>query len=318
MKNRIYAILNGRQELSTVVRNLKQLFTDDCGVLLYTKSPLSEVQSVFESEGIVGEGQFGDMVSYTKFNEYKAEDFRDGKAAKYTVIRMPQSLFKTVPHALNHMMEFATSTGIARFVHFFFDDLKVADGKTYRPDGYEWYMDMFDEPFILDAKLNRANYAFNKLSPRFIFASKLLKSPVSFYQFEGRDHFIIDVTKFSARFDEHIKRLYMVEYVARAHANGIVKHPTFYPDPVLEATVVRDPALAQTPSTEEVMKEFHADDQYIRGTLKVALRAETSIDPIIDYMSAVIERKGVDGSAGTAATEPKGDAPEVVVPEVVQ
>jgi len=312
MENRVYVILNGKRDLSKVAENLKQLFNDGNTVLLYTKSELSEVKSVFEEKLEISQESFDAVATYVKFNEYNADDFKDGKSKKIVVVKMPQSLFKSIPHALNSIIKFATSTGIGRFVHFFYDDLKIPTGKTYDPSAYEWYMDMFNEPFVLDAKLNRANFSFKKLSPRFIFVSKELKSPVSFYQFEGKDHFIIDVEHFSSNFDEKLKRLYMIEYIIRAHSEGFVKHMTFYPDPVLEETVVRDTEIPSAVATEDIMKEYQSDDVYIRETLKLSIKAESSVDPIINYMTGIIRKN----EKPFEKTEMDSKA-EVVVPEVV-
>lgn len=311
METRIYAVLNGKRDLSKVASNLKQLFTDGNKVLLYTKSELSEVKDVFEKVLGIEQQKFDESASYVKFNKYNADDFKDGKSKRIVVVRMPQSLFKSIPHALNSMIGFIKSTGIARFAHFFYDDLKIPSGVVYDPSAYEWYMDMFSEPFILDEKMNQANYSFKKLSPRFVFVSRELKSPVSFYQFEGKDHFVMDIENFSSNFNEKLKRLYMIEYIIRAHSEGFVKHMTFYPDPVIENTVVRDDGIPSAIATDEIMKEYSADDSYIRDTLKLAIKAESSVDPIIDYMTGVLSRIE-DTNEGEA--EQKTDA---VVPEVV-
>lgn len=312
MKQRVNVILNGKRELSTVIKNLKPLFESDDTLLLYTKSEKEALKSALNESGIVKSEDFDSNVSYDKFNEYKADDFKDG-SKRIIAIRIPQSLFKSIPHALNDILKFVDTTGIARFVHVFYDDLKITNTKEYGPDKYEWYMDEFDEPLIVDPKMNRANFSFAKLSPRFIYMTRILPSPVSFYQFEGRDHFIIDRSKCNIMFDEKMKRLYMIEYIIRAHANGFVKHLTFYPDPVIGQYIERDAELPITVGSNELMKEYQNDDKYIRETLKLSIAPESSVDPIIDYMTEIIKQRG-----STSDNVPKDESNvEVCIPEVM-
>ena len=299
MNTRVNVILNGKRDLAKVLENLKPIVQSDDRILLYTKSEVGEVKKCFADVIGIAEDDFNEQCSYVKFNQYKKENYTDDKCKRISVMKMPNLLFDSISAALNSVLDFCDDVEIARFVHFFYDDVKLVDEKRYSPSKYEWYMDEFSEPFIIDAKLNKANFAFKKLSPRFIFLSSKIESPVSFYQFDGKDHFIIDRVNNHLRFDEGVKRLYMIEYIIRAHEAKIVKHFTFYPDPTLEMYFKRDESMPQMTATNELMEEYRHDDDYIRNTLKKFVTPESSVDPIISEMGGVIKAKS--GGAETVA-----------------
>ena len=49
----------------------------------------------------------------------------------------------------------------------------------------------------------------------------LVKRPVSFVQYESKDHFVADLEHMALSFDEKVKRLYIPEFVFRLHKVGV-------------------------------------------------------------------------------------------------
>ena len=95
---------------------------------------------------------------------------------------MPNALYHTISTAYNDGLRFVDNTGITRIVHVFADDCRIISD-SYDPSMYERFMTDFSVPFVMDSKLNQANYAFKKYSPRFVFMARgILPSPVSLVQ----------------------------------------------------------------------------------------------------------------------------------------
>ena len=290
--NRITVILNGRQELPKVLENLKAAVEGDGKVLLLTKSGEGEVADALKSALGVGDDWVKDSVTYDRFNKIDYSSFEGSRGdRKIFCIAMPNSLYRTISTGWNDALKFVRETNIARFVHFFADDCKIVS-KGYNPAAYEWYMSTFEEPFIMDSKLNQGNYAFKKYSPRFVFMSKTyLRRPISFVQFESKDHFVADMERMKLSFDEKVKRLYIPEFVYRLHKAGLIKHVSFYPDPVLEKWVGRDETMPADADFEAVVKEYSEDEKYLKGELGVSFQVENAVDPIINEMASVIKAK---------------------------
>ena len=289
MDGRISVVVNGKRDLSKVVSNLKKLFESDGKVLLYTFSGEAKVREVLSSALGKDECDIAANMTFAKFNAYAKLNITADTAKKFTVLAMPNSLFRKIPCAFNAALKFVDDTKVARFVHFFCDDLKFNDAEKYEPSRYEWYMDKFGCPFLCDPKTTKSNYAFKKLSPRFVLVSKRLPFPISFYHFEGNEHFVIDRDAMKENFDEKISRLYMTEFIMRLHAKGFVKHMTFYPDPFLETILLRDDGMPHAAITDEVRKQLADDDRYISVTLDEHVVPESAVDPIIKEHGSVID-----------------------------
>ena len=294
-KTRITVILNARRDLEKVLRNLAPVFRPDDTVLLYTSAGRDSVKKAFSDALGIDCGDFSGDVGYVRFNEYRSSDYADGKAPSVIVMRMPNELFHTIPTALNHALEFVVRTDIARYVHFFYDDLVVCDADHYRPSEYEWFMEKYGEPFLADCKLNRQNFVFRRLVPRLVFMSSRLHDKLSFYNFEGRDHFIVDRTKVDIRFDERIRRFYMIEFLSRAHKAGIVGNVTWYPDPVFAETVKRDPSFEQRLVDEQVVAEVREDEKYMRDVLKFDMSPEPEVEPVLRRIVTCIDPENASG-----------------------
>lgn len=311
--SRMTVILNGRQDLPKVLMNLKKVFEGDGKVLLMTKSGETESRDAIKLVLAVDDGWVGEHVVYHRFNEvsYEKASF-EWKNVKVFCIKIPNSLYRSIPTGYNDALKFARKTGISRFVHFFADDCRIVSD-SYDPSAYEWFMDTFDEPFVMDSKLNHGNYAFRKYSPRFVFMSKMhLPRPVSFVQYEAKDHFVVDLSKVGESFDEKLKRLYMPEFVHRLHGLGLVRHMSFYPDPVLEKWVERDSELPQFPDVEAMAREYSEDERYLKEGLGMKMAFENAVNPIIDEMAKVISEK-LEGGGSTSDEE----TPRIVIPKTV-
>jgi len=306
---RITAILNCRQELPRVLKNLEKVFSANDKVLLVTKSEKSEVYSSIKEFLSVDDKWVDENVTYDRFNEVKYDEISKVVDSKRIFcIKAPNSLYHTISTAYNDVLKFVDSTKVARFVHFFADDCKIVSD-SYDPTAYEWFMETFSEPFVMDSKLNSGNYAFKKYSPRFVFMSKTyLRQPISFVQYETKDHFVVDVENFKYRFDEKVKRLYIPELVHRLHKDGVIKHTSFYPDPVLEQWVKRDETLPFSKNIEEIVKDYSNDEKYLKETLKVAIAVENAVDPIINEVVAVIKSK--------LEKQVDEEAPRIVIPKI--
>lgn len=290
-KIRLNFILNGKRELASVVDNLNMLFKSDDPILLITKCSNEEAATVFKEKLGLDTKWFSDNVYCSKFNEIDYKSIIDNDIKKIYLIRTPNSLYRTISTAYNDGFKFVDKTGIARFIHVFADDCRIISD-NYNPDTYEWFMDKFSVPFIMDSKLNQGNYAFKKYSPRFVFMSKEhLPQPVSFVQYESKDHFIVDRDNMKLNFDEKVKRLYVPELVIRLHKDGLVKHTSFYPDPVLDKWVEIDERLPAVNDIKTFMKEYSEDEKYIRDELKETISIENAVDPIIKEMADVINSK---------------------------
>jgi len=289
MKNRVNVIINGKRDINKVADNLKNIINSDDCTIIYTFVSEKEIKNVLSNITNKTESEISDMMTYSKFNEYKKSEFCNDFSKKFIIFKMPNLLFKKIPNAFNAALKFVDETEIARFVHFFCDDVKEINFEKYDPSLYEWYMTKFDCPFISDPKTNTGNFAFKKLAPRFVLVSQKLKHPISFYQFEGKEHFIIDRSLLKENFDEHLNRMYMTEYIIRLNKKGIIKHMTFYPDPFLETLFTRDCSMEYTLLTDDVKKQFESDDKYISDTLKVSIIPESSVDPIIEEHGRVID-----------------------------
>ena len=298
---RINVIVNGRQELGSVLSNLSPLVRGCDKVLLMTKSGSDEIKTelakVLEKTLGLENGTVEDHVKFVEFNKrgYTNIDISKSESGKENptifCLKMPNSLYHTIPTALNDALRFVDDTSIARFIHFFTDDCKIISD-SYHPEPYERFMDEFKEPFAMDSKTNQGNFAFKKYSPRFVFMSREhLEYPISFVQFEAKEHFIIDRDSMKYDFDEKVKRLYMTELLFRLHKAGIVKHPSFYPDPVLEQWVERDPNLPHSTDIAAIEAEYGEDDKYLRNELHVSMTVENAVDPIVKEMVAVIENR---------------------------
>lgn len=289
MEGRINVVVNGKRDLAKVVRNLKPLFESGDRVLLYTASGEETAKRTIASELVMSTETVADNMAFAKFNEYGKLGLNMETAPRFIVLAMPNGLFRKMPCAFNAALKFVDDTSIARFVHFFCDDLKFYDATKYDPRRYEWYMDTFKCPFLTDPKTSRTNYAFKKLSPRFILVSKRLPFPISFYHYEGREHFVVDRDAVKENFDENVNRMFVAEFVARLREKGLVRHMTFYPDPFLETIFMRDGEIDHTPIDEAVRKQYMDDDGYIYGTLKRRVVVEAAIDPLIAEHGSVID-----------------------------
>ena len=288
---RINFILNGRRELSEVIDNLKPLFLSTEPILLITKSNFGEAQKLFSEKLGYDDKWFSDNVYFEKFNIVDYDYIKANPVKRIYLIKAPNSLYHTISTAYNDGFKFVDKTGIARFIHVFADDCKIVSN-NYNPSTYEWFMDNFSVPFIMDSKQNRGNYAFRKYSPRFVFMSrKNLPYPVSFVQHESKDHFIIDRDNMKLDFDEKVKRLYVPELVIRLYKNGLIKHMSFYPDPVLEQWVDICPSQLSETAAKTMMVEYSEDENYIKNVLKESLSIENAVDPIIREMTEVIDKK---------------------------
>ncbi len=289
MFDRINVVVNGKRDLVKVVANLKKIFESGDRVLLYTFSGEGVVKKVLAESLGVDESFVSENMTYAKFNAYGKLGITKKTAKRFTVFAMPNNLFRKIPCAFNAALKFVDDTDVARFVHFFCDDLKFKAPDKYDPSRYEWYMNTFNCPFLADPKTNKLNFSFKKLSPRFIIVSKKLKVPLSFYHFEGKDHFVFDRERLKENFDEKIDRLYMTEFLLRLVRIGISNHTTFYPDPFLETLLERDGDLSRTQGTDEIRKQLQDDDKYIFETLKYEIVPESAVDPIIEEHGRVID-----------------------------
>lgn len=288
---RINFILNGKIELSNVVDNLKKLFDSEDPILLISKSGIDEAKKIFFEKLGKDEKWFEDNVYTSKFNDVDYDMIKTSETKKIYLINTPNSLYRTISTAYNDGFKFVDNTGIAKFIHVFADDCKIVS-ENYNPSNYEWFMSTFSVPFIMDSKMNHGNYAFKKYSPRFVFMSKEnLPQPVSFAQYESKDHFIIDRDEMRLNFDEKVKRLYVPELVIRLKKEGLIKHTSFYPDPVLEQWVCRDDKLVNSVDANTLMKEYYDDEHYIKDTLKSSIEIENAVDPLIKEMVDVITTK---------------------------
>ena len=288
---RINFILNGKIELSNVVDNLKKLFDSEDPILLISKSGIDEAKKIFFEKLGKDEKWFKDNVYTSKFNDVDYDIIKTSETKKIYLINTPNSLYRTISTAYNDGFKFVDNTGIAKFIHVFADDCKIVS-ENYNPSNYEWFMATFSVPFIMDSKMNHGNYAFKKYSPRFVFMSKEnLPQPVSFAQYESKDHFIIDRDEMRLNFDEKVKRLYVPELVIRLKKEGLIKHTSFYPDPVLEQWVCRDDKLENSADANTLMKEYYDDEHYIKDTLKSSIEIENAVDPLIKEMVDVITTK---------------------------
>lgn len=306
---RISVILNGKRELAKVLKNLEKVFSVNDKVLLLTKSEKSEVFSTIKEFLSVDDKWIDDNVTYDRFNAVNYDEISSiAQSKRIFCIRMPNSLYRTISTAYNDALNFIEKTNIARFAHFFADDCMIVSD-SYDPTVYEWFMSTFGEPFIMDSKMNNGNYAFRKYSPRFVFMSKTyLKQPISFVQFESKDHFIVDMENFRYRFDEKVKRLYIPELIYRLHKDGVVKHTSFYPDPVLEQWVKRDDTLECQKDINEMVKEYSVDEKYMKETLKISFNVENAVDPIINELVSVIKSK--------LEKQFDEEAPKIVIPKI--
>lgn len=288
---RINFILNGKRELSGVVDNLKRLFESEDPMLLISKSGLDEAKNVFFEKLGKDEKWFDENVYHAKFNEVDYDKIKSYPTKKVYLIKTPNSLYHTISTAYNDGLKFVDSTGIARFVHVFADDCKIVS-ENYNPLSYEWFMSNFSVPFVMDSKLNQGNYAFKKYSPRFVFMSReYLPQPVSFVQYESKDHFIVDRDEMKFNFDEKVKRLYVPELVIRLRKEGLLKHTSFYPDPVLEQWVKRDERCVASTDANTFIKEYSEDERYIKEVLKSSIAIENAVDPLIKEMVDVIKNR---------------------------
>lgn len=288
---RINFVLNGKRELSSVVDNLRKLFESEDPMLLISKSGLDEAKSVFSDKLGKDSKWFDENVYHAKFNEVDYDEIKSLSTKKVYLIKTPNSLYHTISTAYNDGLKFVDETGIARFVHVFADDCKIVSS-NYNPSAYEWFMSNFSVPFVMDSKLNQGNYAFKKYSPRFVFMSReYLPQPVSFVQYEAKDHFIVDRDNMKFNFDEKVKRLYVPELVIRLKKEGLVKHTSFYPDPVLELWVKRDEKLGTSTNVNTFIKEYSEDERYIKDVLKSSIAIENAVDPLIKEMVDVIKEK---------------------------
>ena len=289
MNNRIHVIINGKRDFSQVAKNLKAILSSDDMILIYTFESYEKVLKILSEVLEKDEGYFEENSVYAKFNAYKRLNISIDTIKKFTIFAMPNNLFHKIPNAYNAALDFVNDTNVAKYVHIYADDVKCVNEDKLDFAKYEWYMETFDCPFITDPKVNANNYAFKKVSPRFVLVSQKLKTPLSFYQFEGKDHFIVDIDRFTERFDEHIYRLYMYEMVIRLCNKGIFKHMTFYPDPVIDVVFKRDDTIPYTVITDEIRKEFASDENYITNTLHEQLIPESSVDPIVAEHGKIID-----------------------------
>ena len=288
---RINFVLNGVRELDRVVDNLRQLFEFEDPMLLITKSEASVAKKILSEKLNLDDKWFEENAYCEKFNKVDYDEIKSHPRKLY-LIKMPNSLYHSIPTAFNDGFKFVDSTSVARFIHVFADDCKIVSN-NYEPARYEWFMDNFSVPFVMDSKMNPGNYAFRKYSPRFIFMSnENLKSPISFAQFESKDHFIIDRDVLKMNFDEKVKRLYMPEFVMRLRSENVIKHTSFYPDPIIERWFERD--NGQNPigakEMEERSKEYFKDEKYIKETLKSFILVENKVEPIISELVEVIKK----------------------------
>jgi hypothetical protein len=292
MKNRANVIINGYTDLDKLTDNLNPIFKSNDPLIFLTAFPLSKVKSHFEQIGFITDVD-SELVYIERFKEFKSVKLNE--TTKLVVIQMPNNRFKTISGALNAVLRINNSMAFAKFLHFYSDDLKFVDNEAhspvYVPNIYEKFMDEFGESFIIDCKMNDNNYAFKRLSPRFVFCSQLIATPISFFQYEGKDHFVINSLSCTELFDENLNRMYMSEFIIRLHEKGVVKHLTFYPDPIPYKVVERDTTLPSNVKANIVLNEYQNDEQYIRETLKKAVTPEVSVDPLVQELSTIITTK---------------------------
>lgn len=292
MNKRINLILNGRHELSKVISNLRVLFESEDRVLFYTIYDNDSLKKAFSEELNITEENFINSVDYFDFDEIKLDEFDNSRILKrIIVIKMPKSLFTTISMAYNHAFELVDKLELCEFIHAFTDDCKIISEK-YNPSEYEWFMETFEEPFVMDSKTNPGNFAFKKFSPRFVFISaRYLNQPISYVQFESKEHFIMNRQKLKLNFDEKLKRLYISEFIMRLFKDGIIKHWSFYPDPILDTWIKRDDTLPFTNDLGKLTEEYGSDEKYLKGELKYEMRIENSVDPIVSELSKIIDIK---------------------------
>lgn len=298
-KIRINLILNGRSELGDVIDNLRKLFDFDDPMLLLTKCGIDTTKQLLNEKLGLDEKWFAENAYHSKFNAVDYNAIHNGGDKKLFVISMPNSLYHTISTGYNDGFKFVDKTEIARFIHVFADDCRIIS-KNYNPDTYEWFMTNFSVPFVMDSKTNKGNFAFKKYSPRFVFVSqKYLPQPISFVQYDAKDHFVVDRDVLKENFDEKLKRLYVPEMIMRLRKKEVIKHTSFYPDPVLEQWVER---VNRVPTAEEIKalpKEYMEDEKYIKNELKMSLTIENAVDPIIKEIVDVIKTK-LSNDNGTA------------------
>lgn len=285
---RVNLILNGIHELRKVANNLKKIICSEDVLLLYTFESEDVVKNVLKDEIGYSDEYIAENMYYNIFNKYKASDFTIFK--RIIVLKIPNNKFKTKSAAFNSMFRFCDDIIHAKYLHVFCDDIKIAED-DYSPLNYEEFMELFDENIYLDAKTNTGNYIFKQLVPRFIFVTKLLKSPICFYQYEGRDHFILNRDKIKIYFDEKIKHIYLVEFLIRLKKSNLIKHLTFFPDPFIKNTIIRDSSLPYSIKSPSIKEEYINDEVYIRDTLKEFIQPENDTNIIIKECMDIIEQK---------------------------
>ena len=284
---RAHAILNAKAPLGRLVENLRPIFTStdkDTATILITKEPLDSAVAILGSFGIPE----STIYRITKITDYDSGPLEEGR--RFVLVSMPNNLFHSLPKAYNWILELNSRKNIARYVHFFADDIRfcAGAGESYDPRSYERFSRRFNEPFVIDCKTNPANFAFRKMSPRFVFISSKLEAPISYYQYEAKEHFMVDTELVSDRFDENLQRMYITEMLIRLHERGVVRHLTFYPDPVIEPLVEQTDEFGHLVPMDVLAKEYESDRRHFALTLKKEVVAETSVDPIVAEVSAVL------------------------------
>lgn len=285
--NRINLILNGNQSLSKVLINLRNVICSNDISVIYTHEDKYGVSNALRDVYSMSEDEISSISYYEKFNQYKKHLFTGDNQKRLIFLRLPNLKFKTIPAAINSMLLFSDNVFDAHYCHYFSDDLVFKE--AYNPEKYEEFIELYGDRIYLNAKTHPGNFIFNRLVPRFIFSTEKIPFKFYFYQYEGKDHFVIDRKTCKLLFDENLKKLYIQEFVIRCKENGLISHTTFYPDFEVRDIVVRDEEFPHTLEYQEYQEMLNHDEKYFKVTLKKYITYENDVSDIITRCSKIVE-----------------------------
>lgn len=289
MNKRVNFILAGKRDFRKTMINLKKLIASEDKTIIYTtyeRYPFLQCIADILQQDVK---DVENNTYYARFNEINDDSIKNDSRNHIIGIKMPNNLFDTISTAYNSMFDIVDRTGIANYIHCFTDDCFIKDNSAYDPSQYESFMETFKIPFVMDSKVNDANFIFARYAPRAVLcAYGILHYPISLAQFESKDHFVISRAMTKEKFNPTLKRLYISEFVYRLIDSGTLKFPSFYPDPILPQYVFRDISAEGHDDRNILIKEYADDDVFMRNTLKTKIVHENDISPLINYYSKII------------------------------
>lgn len=284
---RINLILNGNQQIGKVLENLKQVICCSDISVVYTYEDKNAVHEALASVYGMSETDIDENTYYEKFNQYKKGMFTGDKQKRMIFLRLPNSKFKTISGAINSMMLFADNNFAPHYCHYFSDDIIFKE--EYNPGKYEYFIETYGDSIYLNAKTHPGNFLFNRLVPRFVFSTKKMPFNFYFYQYEGRDHFVIDRYKCKLLFDENLQKLYIPEFMIRCKEKGFISHTTFYPDFETKDIVVRDENLPHVLEYHKYQEMLSHDETYFKETIKKFIPFENDVSDIIERCTNIVK-----------------------------